>query len=330
MDYTRFNYVAQPGDDALRVRIIGPADRFSIMWGYRPIIGAHSPEEELPTLNRWADSTAVDRYIAFSADPENARNLTEDLGNDPVRATMFGLQNIARSYAALREAMAVPGDDFGNLEYMFGQLLAQRDRMFGHVARLIGGSTFRSMSYGDEGTVYAPVSAVLQRRALRFLNDRALTEPAELLNPETGRLFDPVSGMEPILESQGRLVRSLLSPRRLARMAAQAATAEAGEDVYSPESYLQDLEDLLFAGVRNPRAGIDFFRRNVQRTYVEAAEDILEDEEVDGEVRAVMLSSLGRVSLMVKAARGRAGDDATAAHLEYLEILLEDWVKEEG
>jgi len=325
MDYTRFNYVAQPGDDALRIRIIGPADRFSIMWGYRPIIGAETPEAEVPTLNRWADSTAVDRYIAFSADPENSRNLTEDLGDDPVRATIFGLENVARSYAALREAMAVPGEDFGNLEYMAGQLLLQRDRMFGHVLRLLGGSTFRSMSYDDEGTVYAPVPAVLQRRALRFLNDRALTKPVELLAPETGRLFDPVMGIESILNSQRRLVRSLLSPPRLARMAAQAATAQPGEDIYSHVAYLQDLEDLLFAGVRNPRAGIDPFRRNVQRGFIQSATEILENDDADGEVRASVLASLRRIDLLVKAARGRAGDEATAAHLEFLETLLEDW-----
>lgn len=328
MDYTRFNYVAQPGDDALRVRIIGPADRFTIRWGYRPIIGAKTPEDEVDTLNRWAGSTYGDRIIAFSDDPENARNLTEDLGDDPVRATNYGLANIARSYAALREAMAVPGDDFQNLEYMFGQLLAQRDRMFGHVARLIGGSTFRSMSYGDAGTVFAPVSAVGQRRALRFLSERALVEPSELLDPETGRLFDPVSGAGSILESQTRLVRSLLSPRRLATMAAQEATAKEGEDVYSHVEYLEDLEDSIFAELRNPRAGIDLFRRNIQRSFVEMGLEILADEEGNGEVRAVVRSSLLRVSLAVRAARGRVPDEATRAHLDYLAAALEKMAEE--
>lgn len=330
MDYTRFNYVAQPGDDALRVRIIGPADRFTIMWGYRPIMGAERPEDEVPTLNRWADSTAVDRFIAFSADPENSRNLTEDLGDDPVRATLFGLENIARSYRALREAMAVPGDDFGNLEYMVGQLFAQRERMFGHVAHLIGGSTFRSMSYGNPGTVYAPVPAGAQRRALRFLNERALSRPHALLDPGTGRLFDPVSGVESILESQARLVQSLLDPGRLGRMATQEATSREGEDVYLPSAYLADLEDLLFAELEAPRDGIDLFRRNVQRSYVERALEILSDREGDGEVRALVRRGLTQIELKVKAARGRAGDDVTAAHLAYLEALLGEGLGDEG
>jgi hypothetical protein len=324
MDYTRFNYVAQPGDNALRVRIIGPADRFTIMWGYRPILGANSPEDEVAVLNRWADSTYVDRTIAFSDDRENARNLTEDLGDDPVRATNFGLANINRSYAALTEALAVPGGDFENLEYMFGQLLAQRNRMFGHVARLIGGSTFRSMSYGDAGTVYQPVSEAEQRRALRFLDDRAMGVPTELLDPATGRLFDPLSGATGILEGQTSLVRSLLSPGRLATMAVQEATALAGEEIFSHTEYVEVLEELVFAELKNPRAGIDLYRRNVQRSYVAMALEILGDEEGNGEVQAVVRASLVRVSLAVRAARGRSRDDATGAHLDYLVAMLEE------
>ena len=36
MDYARYNYVAQPGDENIRfVRQIGPYDDYSIEWGYR-------------------------------------------------------------------------------------------------------------------------------------------------------------------------------------------------------------------------------------------------------------------------------------------------------
>jgi len=328
MDYTRFNYVAQPEDDALRVRIIGPADRFTIMWGYRPIVGAETPEDEEETLNRWADSTYVDRIIAFSDDPENSRNLTEDLGDDPVRATNYGLANITRSYAALKEAMAVPGDDFQNLEYMFGQLLAQRDRMFGHVARLIGGSNFRSLSYGNPGTVYSPVPEPDQRRALRFLNDRGLGVPSELLDPETGRLFDPVSGAASILESQTRLVRSLLSPRRLGVMAAQEATAPSGEEIFSHIEYLEALEEYLFSEFRDPRATIDLFHRNIQRSFVEMALEILADEEGNGEVQGVVRASLTRINLAARGARARSRDAATQAHLDHLVALSGEVVGE--
>ena len=34
MDYGRFNYVAQPGDGARLIPIIGPYDDFAVEWGY--------------------------------------------------------------------------------------------------------------------------------------------------------------------------------------------------------------------------------------------------------------------------------------------------------
>ncbi len=43
MDYGRFNYVAQPGDNARLIPIIGPYDKFAIEWGYKPFPGATTP-----------------------------------------------------------------------------------------------------------------------------------------------------------------------------------------------------------------------------------------------------------------------------------------------
>ena len=47
MDYSRFNYVAQP-EDKIDVNDLGPKvgpyDKYAIMWGYKPIPGAHTPE----------------------------------------------------------------------------------------------------------------------------------------------------------------------------------------------------------------------------------------------------------------------------------------------
>lgn len=271
MDYTRFNYVAQPGDNALRVRIIGPYDVFAIEWGYTPLPGADTPEAELPTLNQWAARTAQNPVLAFSYVSGNARELTEDLGDDPVKATEYGLRNVRRSFDALKEAMAVPGDDFGNLEYMYEQLLDQRTEMFRHVTALIGGSYWQPRTYGQEGTAYRPVPRIEQERALEFLNEVALQEPTELSDPETLRMFDPYGGAREVMERQAGLVRRLLDPERLAEMSALQATARDEEMVYSHVEYLADVRDLLFEGLRESRVRVDAYRRNIQRTHVERA-----------------------------------------------------------
>ncbi|HET7274649.1 MAG TPA: zinc-dependent metalloprotease [Longimicrobiaceae bacterium] len=329
MDYTRFNYVAQPGDGALRVRILGPYDYFAIKWGYTPIPGAETAQEELPTLNDWAAETATNSWIAFSSDQDNAKRLTEDLGDDAVKATTYGLQNISRSFDALKEAMAVPGDNFANLEYMYLQLLLQRDRMFNHVANVIGGSYWESLTYGQQGTVYRPIPQAKQERALEFLDEAALSEPVEMSDAATLRMFDPFGGAQEIMERQGRLVGNLLDPERLAQMSALAATAQPGESVYSHVEYLSDLRGLLFANLRNPSVSVDAYRRNVQRAVVTNAAESLADPEVSGEAKAVLRATLVDIREMADDARPRSADAATGAHLDYLSAYVDSALEAE-
>jgi hypothetical protein len=55
MDYARYNYVAQPGDENIRfVRQLGPYDDYSIEWGYRYYPGK-SVEEEQEILSNIVD-----------------------------------------------------------------------------------------------------------------------------------------------------------------------------------------------------------------------------------------------------------------------------------
>jgi hypothetical protein len=51
MDYSRFNYVAQPEDRiplAHLIPSIGPYDRYAVRWGYAPIAGATTPRPSRP------------------------------------------------------------------------------------------------------------------------------------------------------------------------------------------------------------------------------------------------------------------------------------------
>ena len=68
MDYSRFNYAAQPEDKiplADLIPGIGPYDRYATHWGYAPIPGARTPDDERTTLDGWAreqDATPWLRY----------------------------------------------------------------------------------------------------------------------------------------------------------------------------------------------------------------------------------------------------------------------------
>jgi hypothetical protein len=68
MDYSRFNYVAQPEDNIppeLLVPQIGPYDKWATMWGYKPIPGAKTPDDEKKTLNEWAKEMVEQRQVGI-------------------------------------------------------------------------------------------------------------------------------------------------------------------------------------------------------------------------------------------------------------------------
>lgn len=99
MDYSRFNYVAQPEDgiavDDL-IPGIGPYDIWATKWGYAPIPGAKTSDEEKPTLNAWAkeqDTTPWLRFSTAGSAGSDFGELTEAVGDaDAIKSSALGLK----------------------------------------------------------------------------------------------------------------------------------------------------------------------------------------------------------------------------------------------
>ncbi|MCX6141557.1 MAG: zinc-dependent metalloprotease, partial [Candidatus Kapabacteria bacterium] len=97
MDYARYNYIAQPGDDVNVMPKVGPYDHFSVKWGYRPIIGAKTSDDERDTLNSWAKATETNKMLRFGAQQWNTvdpSSQMEDLGDDAIKAGTYGIANV--------------------------------------------------------------------------------------------------------------------------------------------------------------------------------------------------------------------------------------------
>src|SRR6185503_14095284 len=134
MDYGRFNYVAQPGDGARLIPVVGPYDFFAVEWGYKEFLHATNHVQEKPLLDVIAARQVYDRKLRFgdpnpSVDPTQQ---TEDLGSDPVLATELGLKNIDRIMDYLVKATCKEGEDYELLQTLYSQTMAQRDRELGH------------------------------------------------------------------------------------------------------------------------------------------------------------------------------------------------------
>ena len=337
MDYARFNYVAQPGDgDVGLMPDIGPYDLWSVEWGYRPILDAASAEAERDVLNGWVTSRADDPlyfYGAQTGSRVDPRSQNEDLGDDAVKASEYGLANLKRIMPRLVEWTSEEGKDYDDLVELHGQVIGQWNRYMGHVARNIGGMYETHKTYDQSGVVYEPVPAARQKESMQFLVEEALVTPTWLLNADLIRRVEGSGMVDRVRRLQAGVVSLVLSAPRMARMI--EIDAIHADETYDLLSMLGDLRKGIFSEL--PNGAVDPFRRNLQRAYVERLEylmteeysaptsSFLRDTPVDisqSDIRPFVRGELEALAVLVARGERRVRDRPTKLHLKDLGIRI--------
>ena len=325
MDYSRFNYVAQP-EDGIAVEDlipkIGPYDVWATKWGYAPIPDAAGADDEKPTLDAWAreqDDTPWYRFSTPGAQNADPGQLTEAVGDaDAVESTALGLKNLKRVAAMLLDATATEaatGDPYDDLDELYGRLVGQWALEMNHVAAVIGGVRSQQKHVGQDGVRFTTIPRETQAEALAFLNDHALTTPMFLVDPEILRRIEPAGALERIRSGQARVLRSLLDAGRIRRLVEQETID--GDDAYAATDFLADLRAGLWAELDAPDVRIDAWRRNVQRVYLDLIDGQLNGRQpARGDVRPFLRGELRALDRTVGAAVARVADRATRLHLE--------------
>jgi hypothetical protein len=347
MDYSRFNYVAQPEDEIpvdLLIPRVGPYDLYAIHWGYSPIPGADTPEEEQATLDRWArvqDTIPWFRFTTAGAPDPNA--LTEAVGDeDAVQSSGLGLRNLERVVDMLLPVAEKPGESYEQLDDLYGNAISQWGRYNGHVAAIVGGA-YTQERYGT-GPRFEPVERERQHEAVVFLNENAFDVPDWLLDAEILRRIEPEGTVDRIRTQQMRVLNSLLSDERLERLVEFEALAPSASEPYTLANIMQDLRAGIWGQLESSGpVTIDVYRRNLQRGFVDLMRNRLyppppppapggdSNDDDDGgaagpvlsDVRPVLRGELRWLSERLAAAVSRAADDMTRLHLEDLRFEVE-------
>ncbi|MFN0083869.1 MAG: zinc-dependent metalloprotease [Blastocatellia bacterium] len=331
MDYSRFNYVAQP-EDKIPVEDlipkIGPYDKWATMWGYKPIPGANSADDEKKTLDEWAREQDKTPWLRFStaksrgADPgEN----TEAVGDaDAVKATELGLRNLKRVAGMLLSATSNDrGEPYEDLEELYGRMLGQYRLEMGHVTQLVGGFWSQQKHIGQEGVLFRPVAAEKQAEAVKFLSDNAFTTPSWMINPEILRRIETNGITDRIKSVQSGLLAQLMSPARFARLVEQEAID--GDKTYRPVDFLADVRKGIWTEINGGAAAVkvDPFRRNLQRAYLDLMGERLNGRlAVADDQRAFIRGELKALNADLTRAIARTTDRATRMHLDDAKDLV--------
>ncbi len=321
MDYSRFNYVAQPEDNIPVEDLIpgvGPYDKWATMWGYKPIPGASTPDEEQATLDQWAleqNGTPWYRFSTAGSSRSDPGELTEAVGDgNAVAATTLGVKNLERVADMLISATSKPGRNWDDLEELYGRMLGQWVREMNHVGALLGGFDSQQKHDGQEGVRFTPVERERQEEAIRFLNQNAFQTPDFMIKPEILRRIEPSGVISRIRNSQRSVMNFLLNTNRFTRLVEQEAL---DPNAYTPARFLGDLRNGVWSELAEESVRTDAFRRNVQRIYLDLLDARLNGNgSVSDDMRAFLRGQLTILDGEVAASVAQASDQATRFHLE--------------
>ncbi|MDE3216556.1 MAG: zinc-dependent metalloprotease, partial [Gemmatimonadota bacterium] len=272
MDYSRFNYVAQPGDNVplwTLVPRIGPWDKYTIGWGYRPIPGARTPDEEKPTLEKWIAVQDTVPWLRFSVNNEFGQygTMSEAVGDaNSVWSTGLGFKNIARVMGYVMSAGTRPMEDNSLLQALYDRTVSQWATEATHPTTVIGAGPVWYKSGSQPGPVYTPNSTAKQKAAVKFLNDSVFETPTYLINTQIEARIEPTGMVARIGNAQNRVLGSLLNDQRMDRLLEIESTHPA--DAYPLPTFLADVRHGIWSELRDAHPKIDIYRRTLQNNYL--------------------------------------------------------------
>jgi hypothetical protein len=277
MDYARFNYIAQPEDVGVAIMPnVGVYDKHSVKWGYRPILDAETAEDEKETLDKWIldnQDSLLHRFGSAGIDPSSQ---TEDLGDNAVKASEYGILNLKRIIPNLIEWTSEKGKDYSDLNTMYGQVLSQFNRYMGHVTTNIGGVYQFYKTYDQSGAVFTHVDKSHQKNCMNFLQKELFKTPMWMIDKNILNKIEFAGNTNRIRATQSRTLNNILDFGRMARMIENEAIN--GNQAYSLIEMMSDLKNGIWEEVYTNKS-IDVYRRNLQLAYLDRISYIMNENQ---------------------------------------------------
>jgi len=266
MDYARFNYVAQPEDGITNLfPRIGDYDKWAIQWGYSYLQNSDLKEEKT-ILNNWTKEAYKNPRLRFGTEisPSDPRYQTEDLGDNAMKASEYGIKNLKKILPNLITWSKEDGESYKELEELYGNVVQQYRRYLGHVIKNVGGIYDNPVTYDMEEEGFTTVPKASQKEAVAFLNTQLFKTPDWLLDQNILSKIKPETGVEAIKTLQEYALTSLLAGDRTVRLMETGTSAK----YYTADDLFTDLESGIWAEIKTGQP-IDIYRRNLQKVYAE-------------------------------------------------------------
>jgi hypothetical protein len=301
---------------------------------------AETAQAESATLNEWIVEKNGDwmyRYGMQRGDPFDPSAQTEDLGDDAMKASTYGIANLKRILPNVEKWTAEDGKSYDDLKELYGQVIGQYSRYMRHVRTNIGGVYEEPKTYEQEGAVYTHIPKEKQRRAVTFLNQELFNTPMWMIDEKQTAKFQHAGLVDQVRAVQVGTLSEIFDFSRLARMIENEALNSSS--AYSMIELCTDMRNGVFAEL-NSGATIDVYRRNLQRAYIERLQYLMEKEQpnypaafadyagitkVDvsqSDIRAIARAELKKIKGM--AASAKPSDSMSQYHLDDLVSRIDE------
>jgi hypothetical protein len=324
MDYARFNYIAQPGDKDVRfIRKMGLYDAYAVNWGYRIIPETITADEEVATLDKWILEKAGNPIYEFGKQSSNfdPYSQTEDIGNDAVKASTYGLKNLKIVAKNLPNWTSDKTNNYEDLEELYGELLSVWSRYIGHVVTYVGGVNELEKKPNQEGAIYYVIPKVKQKEALNWLIENAFTSQDWLVDMSILNKLNANGYHQKLLNYQTRHLYNLLSVERIGRLFDAQLINSSN---YTALELFIDIRKGIWKSKGTNELSIS--ERNLQKAHLERLLQLYDDNKANAsydivlsDLKSIIYGELLELKVYLLVAKNSAKSTETKYH--YLECL---------
>lgn len=282
MDYARYNYVAQPEDGVTAITPkIGLYDKYAIEWGYRWF---PNQETEKASLRKMIEKHEDDPMYFYGEQQSylstiDPRSQSEDLGDDAVLASEYGMKNLKRVSENILKWTYEDGKSYINTGKLYYQTIGQWDLYSNHVLANVGGIYLNNTYFGIDKKAYEPVPADMQRKAVNYLNENVIQLPKwlffnDILDKTYAIKNSPMGPYEQTpytlaREMQYGLIYNLFTDDRLLRMLENELKHQelnSKEKIYTVENLFDQVRSAAF----DKKSNLTILEKMTQKNYVDA------------------------------------------------------------
>lgn len=284
MDYARYNYVAQPGDENIRfVRQLGPYDDYSIEWGYR-FFPMETSETEKVSLRKMVDKKSMNPLYMYGSGGNDPNTQTENIGDDPIKASYYGIKNLKIVVSNLDDWTTKKGQSYEDLNELYNETIGVYRRYIYHVIKMIGGINETVMVKGQDNVPYQSLNAKEQKRALGFLGQNLWQTQSWLMNPNLISKIKSKGILKVLQNLQFSALNQILSIRRLNRMISAENTIIG--DGLSPEALIEKLFHTFF----KENMPLDDSVMALQIRFAERVKKLVNENELNPKLKSTLLA----------------------------------------